>query len=295
MQMLEITDQGTPNFILPDQHNFRGDGTERFGFGDQPGGQRAYVSFYPKSVQLNHASMEAGKPIFKSQVFIRILQPGERDMIDRQATRADAIRYPAEYRAYCEGREAIPDGIPLAVLFPHHGDIVQALEFHRVKTVEQLAQLTDTQKQNLGMGGHEWQQKALRYLDAMKEGQGFAVLEHKVERAQNQLNRALEANGMLQQRVQELEARLSAALTGGGLGLPPSAAAVPYQAPRPVQPIGGGVFVPSGPGELGADDDIRRPLGAPEMAADAFHEDQVADVAAAQQPEPAAAQRRSRR
>jgi hypothetical protein len=286
---LEITEAGTPNFILPDQHSFRGDGTERFGYGQQQGGARPYINFYPRSVQMNAASLEAGRPIFKSQVFIKIMQPGERDMIDRQATRQDAERYPAEYSAYCRGREAVPDGIPLAVLFPHHGDIVQALEFHRVRTVEQLAALNDTQKQNLGHGGYEWQLKAQRYLEALEKGQGFASLEAKLEKYGNQLNRQLEINGLQQQKIQELEARLSAALTGSStLGLPPAAAAVPYVPQRPV-----GAFVPVAPGELGADDDVQQALAPSPLdsAPDAFHEDHVAAAAAQTETAP----RRNRR
>lgn len=293
--MINLDEAGRPTFTLPPGTQYSGNGSERFGFGAQPNGPQPHVTFYPKALQQNYDSLLQGKPIFKSVVMVKVIQPGERDILDRMATKEDAQRWPNEYRAYCEGREDAPNGIPLAVLFPHHGDVVQALQFHRIFTVEQLAHLNDTQKQNLGMGGYEWSQKAQRYLEALSAGQGFAKLEHANERQAIEIKRQQDVIDQLTREVYALKNQLTAiaGVTTGGLNTtrPPAAAAIPQMhQPQPQATPGGGVFVAAGPGELGAEE--RRGPAAPlPSTPDIFHEDQAAAVAG----EPAPSARRQRR
>lgn len=256
---IEIDAQGMPNFTLEKGDSFLANGTERIGFGDNSGAAKPFVNFYPKTVPMPAASLAAGRPIFKSVVFMRLQHPGERDNIDRPATRDDALRFPVQYRQYCEGRQGVPDGIPLDVLFPNHQDVREGLNFHKVYTVEQLAVLTDTQLQNIGFGGYEWQQKAKRYLAALDEGKGFAQHEETIRKLQVEMDRTSQTNGDLARQVQRLTDQLAAVLQGQNplVGQAPGQAAMPMhlqqQAPAPVIQHDG-MFLKPAPGELGADD-----------------------------------------
>lgn len=265
-----IDETGKPNFTLQQGDSFLANGTERIGFGDAPGVAKPFVNFYPRSVPMGAASLQAGKPVFMSVVYMRLQHPGERDCIDRPATRQDAERFPVEYRRYCEGRQGIPEGIPLDTIFPNHQDVREALNFNKVYTVEQLASLNDTQLQNIGFGGYEWQQKAKRYLAALEEGKGFAQHEETIRRMQVDLDRANATNGDLARQVARLTEQLAVLVQGATnaqMGSAPSQAALPQHmqaAPAPQHFQVDGMFVKPGPGQLGADDTSYLPNAAPQ-------------------------------
>jgi guanyl-specific ribonuclease Sa len=262
---IEITESGVPSYTLDQNSAYRGDGTERIGYGQREGEQGPYVNFYARSLPNGAASLDASKPVFRSVVFMRLQHPGERDCIDRQATRADADRFPAAYRRYCDGRAAEPDGVPLHVLFPHHDDIVQMLRYHKVFTVEQLAKLSDTQMQNLGMGGMEWSQKAQRYLAHLERGGGFAKLEDQLRRTQADNERQRAVNDDLSAKIQALTNQLGVFMQAQTQGMPMAAMggmqalAQMGIAPAPVGQQQRHGFVQAAPHELGADDNVPQP------------------------------------
>lgn len=280
---IEISADGVPSYTL--EQAMRGDGTERLGFGEQNGKQGPYVNFYAKSVPNGAASLDAGRPVFKSIVFMRLQHPGERDCLDRPATRADANRFPSEYRRYIEGRMDAPDGVPLHVLFPNHHDIVQALNYHKVFTVEQLARLNDTQMQNLGMGGLEWSQKAQRYLAHLEKGEGFAKYEEQLRRQALELERANQLNQDLSTKLQALTNQVAMLMqnqmAAGGvmpmgvlthtMGEAPAMAAARAQ----IQPNG---FAAPAAHELGADENVPQQTRPADLSTgnDSFLEDLAA-------------------
>jgi len=250
------------------------------------------VLFKPKSVHMGAASLAASKPVFKSVLFVRIQHPGERDFNERPAKREDVERWPAAYQRYLEGRKQGPDGTPLAVLFPHHVDIIEMLAFHHVYTVEQLAELNDTQKQNIGMGGFEWSQKAARYLAAIEKGSGFAQHEETIQKLQVANTRKDESISALTQQVQQLTSQLAALMQGlnnqQSMGASPAMAAMP-QAPTPFPLPQQGGMMQTAPGELGADDNValpgsQAPGGVAAPAPDQFLDQVKAEASPADQP-----------
>lgn len=273
---ITIGADGVPSYTVGKEYS--GDGSERIGFGEQAGGPRPHVTFYAKQLQHGAASLEQGKPIFKSVVYMRLVQPGERDVYDQPARPQDAERFPREYRHYCQGRVGVPDGAPLQVLFPNHEDVVSTLNFHRVFTVEQLGALTDTALQNIGMGAYEWQGKARRWLEGMKQGGGFAMLEEQQRKLQVDNTRLRDQNAAMASQLQALTnqiAQLTNAMVQQGgfipaggmvqqhMGTAPGAAAFPQMQPARMMPNG---FAAPGAGELGADDHV------PHVAASPDHE-----------------------
>ncbi len=57
-----------------------------------------------------------------------------------------------------------PVGTPLSVLFPRSPEIGKNLQFDKIETIEQLAGLTDTQIQNIGIGGRQFTDRAKAFL-----------------------------------------------------------------------------------------------------------------------------------
>ncbi|HEV8261837.1 MAG TPA: hypothetical protein VGQ19_13910 [Burkholderiales bacterium] len=145
---------------------------------------RHFASFVAHQVINEIKSKEAGRPIIESKPYLRLERAGERDVLMREVNEDDKRAYPEAWRAYEEKREQRPVGTPLSVLFPVHPEIVATLEYFKVYTVEQLARISDTNMQTIGLGGREWYNKAVEYLKASEGAQGFHTLKKEIEAAQ---------------------------------------------------------------------------------------------------------------
>lgn len=169
-------------------------------FGDDA---RLFVEFSSRPVLDEVASREAGRPVHKPVDYIRIRQPGERDEIMRPAHDLDRRRFARHWAAFQEGRTAAPEGTPLSVLFPNNPEIVENLKHDKIFVAEQLAALSDTQIQNIGMGARAWQQKAAEFLMLADNGKGFHVLQKQIETLTAQVAALLDQNAALQAAATE--------------------------------------------------------------------------------------------
>lgn len=139
------------------------------------GGQ--HVTFYQRDVVNEYESREKGRPIYRSADYVRILTPGERDEIDREALPADRARWAPIFEAYKANKEAPQEGTALTALFPHKPEVVDLLKSQKCLSVEQLAELSDTSCQNMGLGVADWRNMAKRYLDLSKDAGRFQKIE----------------------------------------------------------------------------------------------------------------------
>ncbi len=165
---------------------------------------RLFVEFTSRSVLDEKASKDVGRPVHTQVDYVRIRQPAERDEILRPAHDGDRRRFARHWQAYQEGREATPAGTPLAILFPNNPEVVENLKYDKIFVVEQLAALTDTQIQNIGMGARAWSQNAKAFLDAANGGKGLQDLFAEVD----QLSASMKAKD---KRIEALEAALEKA------------------------------------------------------------------------------------
>jgi hypothetical protein len=164
---------------------------------------RLFVEFYARPVIDPVESTKEGRPVHVQVDYIRIQQPGERDRIDRPAHNGDRARFRNHYAAYQEGRQNIPDGTQLSVLFPNNPEIVENLKVDKIFTVEQLAGLTDTQIQNIGMGARAWQQKAAEFLMVAFEGKGMHAVTKQLEQLTSQIAALTDKNTALEAALEE--------------------------------------------------------------------------------------------
>ena len=165
---------------------------------------RLFVEFYNRPTLDEVASREAGRPISAAVDYVRIRQPGERDEINRPAHDGDRRRFARHWQAYQEGREAMPSGTPLSVLFPANPEIIENLKYDKIFVVEQLAALNDTQIGNIGLGGRQFVDKAKAFLDQANMGKGLQDIFAEVD----QLSASLKAKD---KRIEALEAALEKA------------------------------------------------------------------------------------
>lgn len=158
------------------------DGTVSFG-----GDDRLWVRFFANSVQNNYQSEQQGRPIFEKRDFIEIIQPGERDRLVREANDGDKQRFPRHWEKYQAGNEQVPDGTPLAILYPHEPHICESMQAIKIHTIDQLAGLNEAGIQRLGMGGRDHVERAKRFLEAASNFEGAHKMQAEIDRQRDEI------------------------------------------------------------------------------------------------------------
>lgn len=131
------------------------------------------VEFYTEAVHQEHASEQAGHPVFKDIDFIRIRTPGlngntiERPvrMKGEAGAPSDPERFPNQWQAFRNQREQLPDGFPLEQWPAITKAMVLNLKAQGIHVVEQIRDIPDTNIDVLGMGGRKLRDLAKAYLD----------------------------------------------------------------------------------------------------------------------------------
>jgi hypothetical protein len=163
--------------------------------GRSHGDDTLLVKFFKKP-KLNSARTTAeGRPIYEERTHIQIMQPGNKDsIIIRPATKMDKNRFAEHFRKYeaREDQEAL-EGTPLEEWAGITRSQCEELKYLNIRTVEQLASVSDSNAQNV-MGISHMKQRALKYLD---ETAGNATTEA-LESANAQIQELREAIAALQ-------------------------------------------------------------------------------------------------
>lgn len=148
------------------------------------------VKFFLKPKQDKRASEEQGRPIFKEVEYIDIKIPGDRSGgACRPALAKDIARFPKHYDAFkkrIEGEDEAVQGTLLAEWPQATRAMVEELAFFNVKTVEQLAGMSDANSgQFMGMNGLK--AKAQQWLALAKEQKGATELKMELEKRDEQI------------------------------------------------------------------------------------------------------------
>jgi len=132
-----------------------------------------FVLFHHETRKNEQASEEAGKPIYEAVPYVEIIAPGnDKERINRRVKEEDKKRWPNEWRAFEEGREAPDfDGLPVTEWPQVDRAIARTLHESNIFTVEQLAEVPDVNLQALGMGMMNLRNKARKWV---KEQRGSA-------------------------------------------------------------------------------------------------------------------------
>ena len=153
--------------------------------GQDPADARLWVKFEMRPKPDYAASAEAGRPIFTEEEWIIIMVPGDRDTVERPITHQDKGRFSKQYDHWkTTGKEAIT-GTPLEAWPVITRSQVEELKHFRVRTVEDLAALSDAATAS-GMGLQSLKQKAKAFLEAAA-GNGGAKFQAAIEQKDAQI------------------------------------------------------------------------------------------------------------
>jgi hypothetical protein len=151
------------------------------------------VIFYNRAVEDEQESAQAGRPIYKPVVFVKVVTPGDRDNIidrvawlDKRIPSSDINRFRDDYAAFFEDGKRVVRGTPLtACTFLSREQIEEVkrlpgFEDEPVVTVEQLSELGD----DVAARYHLVKLKHLAkdFLESSKGMAGLTSLRHENEK-----------------------------------------------------------------------------------------------------------------
>ena len=149
-------------------------------------------------IELKGRSLEEGRAIFEDREIVEIHVPGDmKSVVAHKVSQQHKDRWPAQYRAFKEGLEAPLEGYPLTEYSALTASKVAELRHLKIKTVEQLAELTDTAISRLGMGGREMVKKAKAFLEVSTDAAAAQKYVVENERLSNEID-------LLKEQIAEL-------------------------------------------------------------------------------------------
>ena len=156
------------------------------------------VRFFYKVREDKNATLKEGRPIFKEVEYVEIRIPGSRSVqACRPATEDDKRRFHRHYDAFQKRVEMPEEGTSLTEWPQISRSQVEELKFFGVKTVEQLASMSDTNISQF-QGGYGLRNRAQEWL---KTADSTALIAEKE---------------VLNRRIAELEAKIDALVANQG-------------------------------------------------------------------------------
>lgn len=129
-----------------------------------------FVEFYEDALEIPFKSEQEGRPVYEQREFVRILVPGDAtSIIETPATEQHREDFRRQYERFKKGQSEIVDGTPLVMWPVVNKSQVKEAAFFEVRTVEQLAELSDSNCKKMGMGYMELRGKARAWLLAAKD------------------------------------------------------------------------------------------------------------------------------
>ena len=144
------------------------------------GDENLYVSFFMHPMQNKAKTLEEGRPIFVDTEYVRIMVPGDKgNVVMREVREDDRQRFPKQYQAFKNDEAEIVEGTPLDKWNVVSSAQVEELRYFGIRTVENLANVTDTNAQKF-MGINLLRNKAREYIEAMASDAPIAQLQEEL-------------------------------------------------------------------------------------------------------------------
>lgn len=156
--------------------------------------------FYLRPVYMRFESEKQGNPVYKDVEYVEIHVPGEiKNIVDRKVRDADKERWRPQYAAF-KAQESKEFGTPIHNLPNLHPSQIALMQHINIRSIEDLASLTDSGLETLGPGARELQKMATAYL----------------EKSDDRDNRLAEENATLKTQMLDLEAKLNQLIAAQG-------------------------------------------------------------------------------
>jgi hypothetical protein len=122
--------------------------------------------FFVEPVRDTRASLDAGRDIFVERERVRIIIPGMiASVLVKEVTEEHRERWPDQYKAFKSGQDVVLTGTPLEEWPILNKAMIAELKHLQIRTVEELAGLSDVAVQHIGMGGQVLRERARGWLD----------------------------------------------------------------------------------------------------------------------------------
>lgn len=145
------------------------------------------VRFHLQPVLDQKASDKEHRPIYVEKEYVEIRVPGDRTLsVDEEVTDDHKRRFAQAYQAWKLRGETASDGMPLEQWPGATKADVEELRFFNVRTVEQLAALTDANARNIGKVLN-LRKKAQDWIEASKGHAPIARLEGENAKLANEI------------------------------------------------------------------------------------------------------------
>lgn len=180
------------------------------------------VEFYRDAVQNNFKSAQAGRPIYEEKDFVRITTPGDtKTVVVELVNDRHKNQYPRAWEAYEKGMEEVTEGTPISQW--NQASISQARELahFNVRTVEQLAMVSDGNVQTMGPGYRQLRERAKQYLAATQDDASNTEAAREAEQLRERVELLEEQNAALKQQIATLKASGDGGAQKRGPGRPP--------------------------------------------------------------------------
>ena len=178
---------------------------DQFAQRHQPRRENLILRFFRDAVPNTMKSEAAGREICDMVDMVSIIVPGSRDEMIKPVGEQEKQRFGPQYQHWLSTQEQPVEGQPLDQVPWLNVAQVREMQHLNIKTLEQLAALSDTAIGHLGMGARDMVNKAKAYIEAAK---GSAELTHMVAK-----NAELEREvASLKESIKEINARYEAVL-----------------------------------------------------------------------------------
>jgi hypothetical protein len=166
--------------------------------------------FFTMPVENKKLSAENGRKIFEDRYFVELKHPGDRsysfveeiDESGQSKTRKSdgseaggdpltdyADRFPREFMAFKRGEQRATVGTPLDEWSQVSRSRGAELKAMNIFTVEELADVQDSQLPKMGMGAREEREKAKAFINASKAGADTAAMAAELARLKEMVER----------------------------------------------------------------------------------------------------------
>lgn len=147
-----------------------------------------FVQFYLEAVKDEEETLKAGRPIFFDREYIKIIPVGDKNtVVCEPVTEEYKHRWPAQYAAFKAQQHQPQEGTPIDQWPPLTKSQVLTFKAANVHTVEQLANVSDGNLANLGIGARELREKAIAYLKTAEGAAPTLALQSQLDDAMKQI------------------------------------------------------------------------------------------------------------
>ena len=174
------------------------------------GDKNLMVQFHILPMMDANKSREEGRPIYRDVEHVRILIPGSKEsVVDKPVTEIERARFKDLYEKWKANEQIDVTGTPLETCTWISRSLVEEMKYFNVRTVEQLATMSDTHAQKFP-GITKYKDLANAYLAQAEKGKAAADLAAAMETKDRQIADLTEMVKGLQQTLAQLQTNLGA-------------------------------------------------------------------------------------